>query len=59
MIPPFSEVGEDLARGGEKWGKAREPLGVATPAARLKLLRVDWLAQPSLDLAQNYFRRTS
>jgi hypothetical protein len=40
-------------------GKVREPLGVAAPAARLSSLRVDWPAQPPLNLAQNYFCRTS
>jgi hypothetical protein len=30
-----------------------------SPAARPSSSRVDWLAQPSLDLAQNYFSRIS
>jgi len=30
-----------------------------SPAARLSSSRVDWLAQPSLHLAQNYFSRIS
>ena len=30
-----------------------------SPAARLSSSRVDWPAQPSLDLAQNYFSRIS
>ena len=42
-----------------RWGKAREPPGVIAPAARLSSSRVDWPAQPSLDLAQNYFSRIS
>ena len=37
----------------------QEPLGVVAPAARLSSSRVDWPAQPSLDLAQNYFSRIS
>jgi hypothetical protein len=38
--------------------KRREPLAWR-PAARLSSSRVDWPAQPSLDLAQNYFSRIS
>src|SRR5215467_14194950 len=41
-----------------RW-KTREPPGVKAPAARLSSSRVDWPAQPSLDLAQNYFSRIS
>ena len=37
----------------------QEPPGVVAPAARLSSSRVDWPAQPSLDLAQNYFSRIS
>jgi len=41
---------EELAK-----GKAREPLGVAIPAAHLTscLMRLDWPAQPYLNLAQD------
>src|SRR5262249_55133225 len=42
-----------------RWENAREPLGVAAPAARLTscLLRVDWPAQPYLNLAQRLFQQ--
>src|SRR5215472_13648918 len=42
-----------------RWEKASEPLGVVAPAARLTscLLRVDWPAQPYLNLAQRLFQQ--
>jgi hypothetical protein len=40
-------------------GKTGEPPGAKAPAARLCSSRVDWPAQPSLNLAQNYFSRIS
>src|SRR6516165_11036371 len=42
-----------------RWGKAREPPGVKFQRLVLSSSRVDWPAQPSLDLAQNYFSRIS
>ena len=39
--------------------KKEESRWRGSPAARLSSSRVDWLAQPSLDLAQNYFSRIS
>jgi hypothetical protein len=39
--------------------KTGEPPGAKAPAARLCSSRVDWPAQPSLNLAQNYFSRIS
>jgi len=58
-----------ITAGRERWdknsayaaggGKTGEPPGVKAPAARLCSSRVDWPAQPSLNLAQNYFSRIS
>jgi len=45
--------------GPQAGGETREPPGRKAPAARLSSSRVDWPAQPSLDLAQNYFSRIS
>src|SRR5262245_12105501 len=44
-----------------RWEKASEPLGVVSTSGSLTscLMRVDWPAQPYLNLAQNYFNRIS
>jgi hypothetical protein len=71
MTRPFVNIPRSSPEGGGL-GRLRDPRVAClrqvkkeesrwrgSPAARLSSSRVDWPAQPSLDLAQNYFSRIS